>query len=673
MRQIPRTPRAFWLTLLVFTIVVNLTTAWFAWMRLTELQADFTRSTWTGMLAVCLLIAATCVWMLVRPARGDSLLTRLDGVQFDGAIWRVLGVLVFVVILFLIPYIKFKFQIGQEVKNPVYDPVLLLWLYYWVCWWMVLLAMAAWKAALQTSWLGGFASAVLLLGVAYDVLLRFNVVTAVPFSLGWSEGSRYYYASLLYSNGLYGESIPLSPYHASRYILQSIPFMFPSLGVFEHRLWQVLLWIGLTAGASTVLANRAIPAQAKWLRWLFAAWLFLYFLRVGVYYHLQIMVMITLLSVSGKHPWRSLLGVIIASLWAGISRVNWYVMPAMMAIAIYLLETPLPSKKQNSSFRQLLVYLSQPALWAIAGLLAALASQAAYISLSGNADNARAFTSSFTSDLLWYRLLPNASFPMGIVPGILFVSGPLLLGLILAARNQWRALHPFRWAGLIGMLLILFAGSLVVSVKIGGGGDLHNTDTYAVLLGAIVAWFIGGQVKPDAGQVEDWGALHPALAAVAVGIPLLFLIPALTPHPTYREDISRSAQEQLTGAVKEAQAQGPVLFISERQMLTFGEINLPLVPDYEVVVLMEMAMSGNQPYLERFYSDLQARRFAAIVAGRQNLGIKEEGVFFEENNAWNSLVSPYILCYYEPTQIIDTGLRSIQIFTPRLAAECSLP
>lgn len=665
------TSRTFWLTLLAFTVIVNLVMARLTQVRLLELGADLARSAWSGMLAFCLILAALCLWLMFRIARGDSFFKRLDDIQFDGAGWRVSGILIFALIAFLIPYIKFKFQIGQEVRDPVYDPVLLLLFYYWMCWWLILLAMTAWKAAFGVTWLGGFAAALLVLGVTFEIMTRFNVVVDYPFSLGWSEGSRFYYASLLFSERLYGEFTALSPYHATRYILQSLAFLVPGWGLFEHRLWQFLLWMVLTAGATITVAVRAISAQERWLRWLLAGFLFLFFLRVGVYYHLQVMVIVTLLFYSGTHPRRTLTGVVLASLWAGISRVNWYVMPALMSTAIYLLETPMPAGKL--SFRQLVSYFSKPFTWGVIGIIAALTAQAAYISLSGNAENARAFTSSFTSDLLWYRLLPNDSFPMGIVLGILFVSGPLLLGLFITARGQWLALHPIRWAGLFGSLLVMFAGSMVVSVKIGGGGDLHNTDTYAVLLGIIVAYFLGGQVKPDSGQVEDWGTLHPALAAVAVVIPILFLIPALAPYPVYREDISRSAQEQLTGAVKEAQSQGPVLFISERQMLAFGEMDVPLIPEYEVVVLMEMAMSGNQPYLGRFYSDLQNHRFAAIVSGRQNLGIKEEGVFFEENNAWNSLVSPYVLCYYEPTQTIDIGLRDIQIFTPRASTECSLP
>lgn len=666
------TPRSFWLIILPITIVVNLAMIRSVYLRLTELEADLLRSAWSGVMILCFLIVLFCAWLMVRIARDDPprFFPHLDQTRFGGWFPRALGAVVFLGIGYLIPYVKFALQIGQDIKRPVYDPVLMLLGFYWVCWWLILLAMTALKLVFRTNWLAGFVVALLLLGVVYEVFIRFNVVTTYPFSTGWSEGSRYYYASLLFSEKLYGEPVPLSPYHASRYILQSIPFLIPSLGIFEHRLWQFLLWIGLTAGASAAIASRAIGAEKNALRILFAAWLFLFFLRVGVYYHLQVMVILVLLGVSGKHPWRSLLTVVAASLWAGISRVNWFVMPAAIAAAVYILETPLP-KSVASPVRQFAAYFSRPILWSVAGILSALAAQAAYVFLSGNAGNAKAFTSSFTSDLLWYRLLPNDSYTLGVLPGILIVSGPLIAGLVLVTINQWRALHPIRWIVLYLMILGLFAGSMVVSVKIGGGGDLHNTDTYAALMGVVAAFFIGGKVRADFGQNEEWDFPKPALVVLAALIPILFLVPELYPYPKYQDEMNQSAYWQLVQAVEAEAREGPVLFISERQMVTFGGVNVPLVSDYEVIVLMEMAMSGNQNYLDRFYSDLRNHRFAAIVAGKQNLGIKESGALYEENNAWNALVSPYILCYYEPVQTIDAELRSIQIFKPRLVSDCS--
>jgi len=269
------TPRSFWLTILTFTIIVNLTMMRSTYARLIELKADLTHSTWSGMLALCFVIVAVCVWLILRdtqPATSpDVFLTR-----FDGWLWHGFGAIIFLAILFLIPYTKFTFAIGLDIGAPIYDPVLLLSFYYWMCWWVILLAMTALKVALRTSWQGGFAVALVLLGLTYEVAVRFNAVTNYPLSLGWSEGSRYYYASLFFSKWIYGESFPLSTLHPTRYLLQSIPFLFPNLGLFAHRFWQYLLWIGLTAGAAIVLTKRVFTQSEKAVRWLVAGWFFLY-------------------------------------------------------------------------------------------------------------------------------------------------------------------------------------------------------------------------------------------------------------------------------------------------------------------------------------------------------------------------------------------------------------
>jgi hypothetical protein len=116
--------------------------------------------------------------------------------------------------------------------------------------------------------------------------------------------------------------------------------------------------------------------------------------------------------------------------------------------------------------------------------------------------------------------------------------------------------------------------------------------------------------------------------------------------------------------VKEAGTNGPVLFINERQLVTFGDADVPLVADYEAVTLMEMAMSNNQRYLNKFYRDLENHRFAAIVAAKQNLAIKQEGPAMEENNVWNSRVSPYILCYYHPKVTVEPQGNRIEVYVP---------
>lgn len=660
----PASSRPFWLTLLTFLLIAHLTLLRAAYLRLVELGVDLTRAVWSGMLVLLLVIAIFCALLIFRIATNRSnFVERAERLTFDSPLWRLLGGVLFLGILFLIPYVKFTYQIGQDVKQPVYDPGLLLLLYYWACIWLILLAMTALKAAFRTTWLGGFAAALILLGLAYEIHFRYSYVTDYPLSLGWSEGSRYYYASLWLSKLVYGETFPLSTLHPTRYLLQSFPFLFPSLGIFAHRLWQFLLWIGLTAGASLALTGRVFVDREKALRWLTAGWLFLFLLRVGVYYHLEVMVILPLLFVSVKKPWQTLLVVTVSSLWAGISRVNWFPMPAMIAVAIYLLEVPFGSQTgEKPSLKRFANYLSQPALWMVTGLASALFAQWAYVHLSGNTDNAEAFTSSFTSDLLWYRLWPNANFPLGVIPAILVLSGPLLLVILLAARQ--RLLHGIRWLGLWSMLLALFAGSAVVSTKIGGGGDLHNMDTYAVLVAVVAFYFFSGRVEAEPGTRSRMMRPSPLIAFVVI-LPILTLIPMLSPYPKYNEGRNQQAHQQLVDIVNEIGKQGPVLFINDRQVVALGDVDVPLVYDYEVVTLMEMAMSGNQTYLNRFYDDLENHRFAAIISGRQNTIIKQDGVFAEENNVWNTFVSPYILCYYESNTTIEADDSRIEIYRPR--------
>ena len=179
---------------------------------------------------------------------------------------------------------------------------------------------------------------VLGLGVVYCVTVFVPEVDSLPFSLGWSEGSRFYYASLFFSPSLYGERLPWPFLHPSRYLMQSIPYLIPDLPLLVHRLWQVLLWLGMTGLTSGLLARR-LSLKRPESAWLFAAWAFLFLFQGPVYYHLLVPVCIVLAGFNPRRFWRSLAVVILASAWAGISRINWYPVPALLAISLYLLET----------------------------------------------------------------------------------------------------------------------------------------------------------------------------------------------------------------------------------------------------------------------------------------------------------------------------------------------
>jgi hypothetical protein len=533
-------------------------------------------------------------------------------------------------------------------------PLFLFWL-------LTLLGSVLLKAAgLQRGWAVALAAAFLVAGVGYRIAVFTLDISTYPFSLGWSEASRYYYASLYFAKNLYGFSVPPTVLHPSRYLLQSIPFLIPNSPLWLHRLWQVGLWIAITLTTAYFLARRLSVAD-RLKRWLFIGWTFLFMLLGPVYYHLQVPVIIILWGFDRNKFWKSLAIILLASAWAGISRINWFPVPAMLAATLYFLEEP-------AVLQPLWRYLARPLVWGVAGTAAAFGVQKAYIAWSGNPPGL--FSSSFSSDLLWYRLFPNPTYPLGILLSALLVSLPLLLIIFGRMAGHWKAYHPIRLLGLAAIMLVLFVVGVIVSTKIGGGNNLHNLDSYLCFLVIIAAYFYFGKT------VEDWPleqavpsprwATHWAVIVLALAIPMYYTLilggPRSLPSP------GQTAQDidTLTKNVNKYSGQnGEVLFIAERELVTFNTIpGVKLVPDYERVFLMEMAMAGNPDYLNKFHDELKNHRFAMIVS--EPLFVQYKGsdeIFGEENNAWVSQVSKYVFCYYEPQKMLRNS--RIQLLVPR--------
>jgi hypothetical protein len=545
---------------------------------------------------------------------------------------------------------------------------------------------------MQRAWAGlRFPAALLLTALIYGSVYKLASfipdVSTYPFALSWSEISRYYYASLFFAEKLYGTPLPLSVLHPTRYLMQSLPFLLTHSPLWLHRLWQVILWVGMSGLASGLLWRRLAGARglehtareysgvrAQGLGLGFVLFSFLFLFQGPVYYHLLVMVSLILWGCDSQRPWRTLILVLIASLWAGVSRINWLPVPGMLAAALYFLERPLAAEapeNKPASLPSMARYLLPPALWVMLGTAAGTLSQQAYQTLSGNPPEL--FGSSFSSDLLWYRLLPNPTYPLGILPSAVLVSLPLLLLSAVKLWHTWRRVHPLRLLGLAGILLVLFAGGVVVSVKIGGGSNLHNLDAYLVLL-LVVCGALGlgalrlerPQPSPFQPRLPAW--LEPLLLALTVAIPLAYALTTGGALPKRDFAAAESALQAVAQAVAQADQQGgEVLFISQRHLLTLGmlgEITTPLVPDYELVFLMEMAMSGNRFYLDAFQSGLQAQRYALIVSGPLTTNLQGRAHSFgEENDAWVIEVSQPILCYYEP--ILKLKDPALMLLAPR--------
>ena len=528
--------------------------------------------------------------------------------------------------------------------------------------WLLILAGSALLAAsgLNRSWLELGSVVLISTALVFRIALYLPELGTYPFSLGWSEASRYYYASLYFSRQIYDIQVSPTVLHPSRYLMQSIPFLIPDSPIWLHRLWQVLLWLGVTTLLGWLLARRL--AIGDWLRrWVFIAWVILFLLLGPVYYHLQVAAIIVLATFNRQRFWISTIGVLLASAWAGISRVNWFPVPGMLAASLFLLEESLAG---NRFWR----YILKPAVWIVIGTAVAFASQWLYAVLSGNP--VEQFTTSFTSDLLWYRLLPNPTYPMGVLPATLLVSAPFALAIINRLHGGWRDYHPIRLFGLAAMLTVLLLGGLIVSTKIGGGSNLHNIDAYLTLLLVISAYFFFNRAMPDQERAAERSSrpIHWVVVLYLLAMPALLTVTAGAPYnqPDW-ERVDRALvaiQSASRNAIQEDEKKD-VLFMSERQLLTFNNIyDVALVDDYEKVFLMEMAMAGNPEYLGKFHDDLKNQRFSLIISEPLNTRLKGRAKSFgEENDAWVKNVSEPVLCYYEPFRTFRE-LR-VQLLKPR--------
>lgn len=508
-------------------------------------------------------------------------------------------------------------------------------------WWVAVAGMLAVRALRPArSWPAALLDATVpaLIGVQLVSALRW--VNDFPFSLGWSEGSYIFYASLVASRKLYGQAFPLSLVYPTRALLESIPFLIGQFPLWAHRLWSALLTIGITALTSLLLARRFDPGGRR-ARCLLAGLTFLFLMQAGVKFELQVSLILVLLLVRRGRMGLALAGVALASFWGGLSRLNWFVVPAALALTLYLLE-------ERVSARGPWAYIGRGTALVVTGAVFGVAGLACALRLSGM--DWAIFLSQGTARSFWYRLWPSPVYPPGVIPAAVALSLPVWVLLARAWRAWLRELHLLRWLGLWMVLLALFLGGLLVSSKIGGGADLHNMDAYfsaLLIVGAAVA----------AGGVETERRVGPvarpaagASTALAALIQAAFVLYGVWPYQPLDHATAARALAQIRAATATAAREGEVLFICQRQLLATGLIrDVPLVREHELVELAAYVNLVDYPRIDAFQEDIQARRFRMIVAYTQRDQIQGlEQYFAEENNLWVDHVSRTVLCYYEP-------------------------
>jgi hypothetical protein len=492
----------------------------------------------------------------------------------------------------------------------------------------------------RVAFAGGLALTALLQAIIHRIAMEFPEITNYPFALGWSETTRFYLASLFVSRDVYGQQLALPIINPSLHILLVPPYWFDA-PLWFHRFWQIAvryLLLGLTAWA---LVDRfSLPKRSD--RFVFWLWIYLYLFQGPLYFQLALAALIVLWGYRTRQPLWTWIAILAASAWSGLSRINWFPVPASMAAMLYLLEVPY----ERGKFWK---YVLPPAMWIIVGVATAAVAQQIYILISGVPDPS-AFYTSLVSDFLWYRLLPNETYAYGVLPGILLVSMPLMLVIIQVLRQRWADWHPIRLSFIFLGLLAYFIVGLIVSAKIGGGGDLHNMDAYMLMLLIVASYLFFGrytpQFKPHSVPVSvPWPVLM-----LLVAVPVWFSAQASARFKSYDHARAALALRDLQARVNFANEKNrDVLFISQRQMISMHMLKgVKLIPAYEREELMEMAMSDQENYLDAFRADVQNQRFALIVVDPLKFKLLGSNYSMgEENNAWARRVIKPILCNYK--------------------------
>jgi hypothetical protein len=184
-----------------------------------------------------------------------------------------------------------------------------------------------------------------------------------------------------------------------------------------------------------------------------------------------------------------------------------------------------------------------------------------------------------------------------------------------------------------------------------------------LLLAAALAWRAGGYlVLAHLDKESIWvQILLVVMMLVFAYQPLLGASPvSLPPKDTIDQALSK-INEQVELASKD----GEVLFMDQRQLLTFGYVaKIPLVVDYEKKFMMDTAMSENATYFEGLYKDLANHRFSLILSEPLRTRERESDYQFgDENNIWVKWVAGPVLCYYKPLETFKEV--RVQLLVPR--------
>jgi len=477
-----------------------------------------------------------------------------------------------------------------------------------------------------------------------------------PFSMTWSEGNHLWQASLFYGSGT---GIPTAEISISNYVtpglygLRGVPFLFGIKSLSIYRAWEAVLWL-----VPPLVFSWAVSCWAnieRWRIWLFSLWGALFLAQGPVYAPLLLGGAVALLAARDQRLHVQRAGMLIGNLIAGLARWTWMFTPGLWGMLV--LGFRIRPEKTTSPPQWLSLAWDAVAVLSGAGL-----SQWLSYLITGHAP--LTYFTTISHPLLWYRLLSNETYPPGIIRGLMLVAGPLVAALCVAAWSKRDRLNPWVVA-LTSLLTAGFALSgLVISVKIGGGSNLHNLDMLLATLVLLTGMSIAGRT------VEELAAGWQRTVAW-VGVLVLLALP-VTQVVNNIERLSlpdvaatNEAYALLDAILQSVTPDEEVLFIDQRQILvTENYPSLHWDPEFEQVELMDRALASDDVYLADFYSQLRAERYRWIICDPQPMVYKgRSGPFGEENDAWVTAVTIPLLETYQARYTLDDV--GIWIMEPR--------
>lgn len=502
-------------------------------------------------------------------------------------------------------------------------------------------------------------AALLLSSMIFILVREFQTVVKYPFSLTWSEGNRMWDYSILYGRQRYnvaqGEKI-FAFIDRGRQTLWGVAFLIPGLSIWGMRLWDAFLFTIPYAFLGWMVFERS--SKSNGLRLFLGLWTFI-FLNQGPVYT-PLVVSAILVAGSRKVPfWMGLIFVFLAGYYAQLTRFTWMFAPAMWAGMWTLGRADLKKGKIVKKDWVKSVFM------VIAGVFGGYIIPTLVKGGSSSASVAGVKEAVSHHPLLWSRLWPNPTYTPGIVLGLLIAAGPLLILLkSVLESSKWETSIWQRFALGFGQVAFLIVG-LVVSVKMGGGSNLHNLDMFMIGLVFVtsIAWAKGGELWF---LDLDSHSLKGIFTLISLFLLIYFPLVEALPMDLPKDNETKYTLFRVSTEVTRRSNDAEILFMDQRQLLTFGFVEqVSLVDEYEKKYVMNQAMGDNEAYFDDFYRDLAQNRFSLIVNEPLNMEYqKDDGRnFAEENNAWVYWVSQPMLCYYKPLETFKSD--GVELLIPR--------